>query len=79
MGLRLALASLKSHKSVHSLGVGTITMLAWLLAYCPFYHWNEIGLPCCLCCGKCVWLYYCMYVFGLRDGSSSCFSFSKIS
>ena len=25
MGLRLALASLKSHKSVNSLGVGTVT------------------------------------------------------
>ena len=37
MGLRLALASLKSHKSVNSLGVGTVT--------CSLVFWPTIPLP----------------------------------
>ena len=37
MGLRLATASLRSHKSVNSLGVGTVT--------CSLVFWPTILLP----------------------------------
>ena len=44
MGLRLAIVSLKSHKSVNSLGVGSVTCslatgLLYQLMYCNIVCW----------------------------------------